>query len=131
MAAEGSWFGTIICERGWRISGKKQFGTGIASHFARTTFLSDNRDDLQRVTTPSLVLQCAQDAIAPSPWRASRQRTVPGATTPRDDRVLAPARAPRHRTSRRRLPAGRGRLPSTGREEVEERASVPLSDRGI
>jgi sigma-B regulation protein RsbQ len=39
----------------------------IASHFARTTFLSDNRDDLQRVTTPSLVLQCAQDAIAPEP----------------------------------------------------------------
>jgi sigma-B regulation protein RsbQ len=39
----------------------------IASHFARTTFLSDNRDDLERVTTPSLVLQCAQDAIAPGP----------------------------------------------------------------
>jgi sigma-B regulation protein RsbQ len=39
----------------------------IASHFARTTFLSDNRDDLRRVTTPSLVLQCAHDAIAPEP----------------------------------------------------------------
>ena len=37
----------------------------IASHFARVTFLSDNRDDLERVATPSLVLQCAQDAIAP------------------------------------------------------------------
>jgi sigma-B regulation protein RsbQ len=37
----------------------------IAAHFARTTFLSDNRDDLDRVSTPSLVLQCAQDAIAP------------------------------------------------------------------
>jgi sigma-B regulation protein RsbQ len=37
----------------------------IAAHFARVTFLSDNRDDLARVTTPSLVLQCAQDAIAP------------------------------------------------------------------
>jgi sigma-B regulation protein RsbQ len=29
------------------------------------TFLSDNRQDLARVATPSLVLQCAQDAIAP------------------------------------------------------------------
>ena len=37
----------------------------IASHFARVTFLADNREDLSRVTTPSLVLQCAQDAIAP------------------------------------------------------------------
>jgi sigma-B regulation protein RsbQ len=37
----------------------------IAAHFARLTFLSDNREDLARVATPSLVLQCAQDAIAP------------------------------------------------------------------
>ncbi|CAA9502175.1 MAG: Hydrolase of unknown specificity RsbQ, part of a novel [RsbQ - PAS domain] bacterial sensing module [uncultured Solirubrobacteraceae bacterium] len=37
----------------------------IAAHFARTTFLSDNRSDLARVSTPSLVLQSAQDAIAP------------------------------------------------------------------
>ena len=37
----------------------------IAAHFARVTFLSDNRADLERVETPSLVLQCASDAIAP------------------------------------------------------------------
>ena len=37
----------------------------IAAQFARTTFLSDNRSDLARVSTPSLVLQCAHDAIAP------------------------------------------------------------------
>jgi sigma-B regulation protein RsbQ len=37
----------------------------IARHFARTTFLSDNRTDLARVTTPTLILQCAHDAIAP------------------------------------------------------------------
>jgi sigma-B regulation protein RsbQ len=37
----------------------------IAAHFARTTFLSDNRADLARVRTPSLVLQCSQDVIAP------------------------------------------------------------------
>jgi sigma-B regulation protein RsbQ len=37
----------------------------IASHFARVTFLSDDRASLTRVSTPSLVLQCSQDAIAP------------------------------------------------------------------
>jgi sigma-B regulation protein RsbQ len=37
----------------------------MAARFARVTFLSDNRDDLARVTTPTLVLQCSNDAIAP------------------------------------------------------------------
>jgi len=37
----------------------------IARRFARTTFLSDNRDDLPKVSTPALVLQCREDAIAP------------------------------------------------------------------
>jgi sigma-B regulation protein RsbQ len=37
----------------------------IAHQFARVTFLSDNRDDLARVQTPSLVLQCSNDVIAP------------------------------------------------------------------
>jgi sigma-B regulation protein RsbQ len=37
----------------------------IASHFARVTFLSDNREDLARVRTPSVVLQCSEDVIAP------------------------------------------------------------------
>jgi sigma-B regulation protein RsbQ len=37
----------------------------IAQVFARTTFLSDSRADLPRVRVPSLILQCAQDAIAP------------------------------------------------------------------
>ena len=39
----------------------------IAAHFARVTFLSDNRADLASVRTPSLVLQCSDDAIAPRP----------------------------------------------------------------
>lgn len=39
----------------------------IARRFARVTFLSDNRADLAGVTTPTLVLQCAHDAIAPVP----------------------------------------------------------------
>jgi sigma-B regulation protein RsbQ len=37
----------------------------IAKHFARVTFLSDNRADLSSVTVPSLVLQCSDDSIAP------------------------------------------------------------------
>ena len=37
----------------------------IARQFARVTFLSDSRDDLARVTTPTLVLQSRHDVIAP------------------------------------------------------------------
>jgi len=37
----------------------------IARHFARVTFLSDNRVDLPRLTTRSLILQCSDDLIAP------------------------------------------------------------------
>jgi sigma-B regulation protein RsbQ len=38
----------------------------IAGHFARVTFLSDNRDDLSIVTVPTLILQCSDDIIAPA-----------------------------------------------------------------
>ena len=37
----------------------------IARHFARVTFMSDNRADLGAVTVPTLVLQCSEDVIAP------------------------------------------------------------------
>ena len=37
----------------------------VARRFARATFLSDNRDDLARVAVRTLVLQCADDVIAP------------------------------------------------------------------
>lgn len=37
----------------------------IAKAFARTTFLSDTRDELGRCHVPSLILQCSQDVIAP------------------------------------------------------------------
>jgi sigma-B regulation protein RsbQ len=37
----------------------------IAAHFARVTFLSDNRADLPKLHAPALVLQCSDDLIAP------------------------------------------------------------------
>ncbi|MDH6228292.1 MULTISPECIES: alpha/beta hydrolase [Streptomyces] len=37
----------------------------MARVFAQTTFLSDNRDDLDQVDVPTLVVDCAHDAIAP------------------------------------------------------------------
>jgi sigma-B regulation protein RsbQ len=37
----------------------------IARRFARVTFLSDHRADLPLVPTPTLVLQCSNDVIAP------------------------------------------------------------------
>ncbi len=49
----------------------------IAAHFARVTFLSDNRDDLARVTTPSLVLQCSSDVIAPQTVGEYVDRALP------------------------------------------------------
>jgi sigma-B regulation protein RsbQ len=37
----------------------------IARAFAHTTFRSDNRADLAKVTVPTLVIECTRDAIAP------------------------------------------------------------------
>jgi len=37
----------------------------IAKHFAHVTFLSDNRVDLPRLSTRTLLLQCSDDLIAP------------------------------------------------------------------
>lgn len=37
----------------------------ITRRFAMATFLGDNRADLPKVTVPSLIVQCADDAIAP------------------------------------------------------------------
>ena len=36
----------------------------LANHFARVTFLSDNRADLPKVKTKTLILQCQRDVIA-------------------------------------------------------------------
>ncbi|MGW7052304.1 alpha/beta fold hydrolase [Streptomyces sp. NPDC054887] len=52
----------------------------MARVFARTTFLSDSRDDLQRVKVPTLVLECTQDVIAPREVGAFVHRSIPGST---------------------------------------------------
>lgn len=52
----------------------------IARAFARTTFLSDNRSDLAKVTVPTLILQCSRDAIAPAEVGAFVHAQIPGST---------------------------------------------------
>ncbi len=50
----------------------------IARHFARVTFLSDNRRDLHAVSTPTIVLQCSEDPIAPTPVGRFVHEQIPG-----------------------------------------------------
>lgn len=52
----------------------------IASHFARVTFLSDNRADVPRLQAPALILQCSDDLIAPRAVGEYLARTMPDAT---------------------------------------------------
>jgi sigma-B regulation protein RsbQ len=50
----------------------------IVKHFARVTFTSDNRSDLPKVTTPTLILQCSEDIIASTEVGEYVQRAIPG-----------------------------------------------------
>jgi sigma-B regulation protein RsbQ len=50
----------------------------IAKHFARVTFLSDNRADLPKLRTSALILQCSEDAIAPEPVGRYMHRNLAG-----------------------------------------------------
>ena len=52
----------------------------IARQFARVTFLSDNRADLERLRIPSLILQCSQDVIAPAAVGDYLHRHLAGST---------------------------------------------------
>jgi sigma-B regulation protein RsbQ len=52
----------------------------VASTFARATFLSDNRADLPLVAVPTLVLQCAEDPIAPDEVGRYVQEHIPAST---------------------------------------------------
>jgi sigma-B regulation protein RsbQ len=49
----------------------------IARHFARVTFLSDNRADLPKLKTPTLIMQCSEDIIAPRSVGDYLHRTLP------------------------------------------------------
>ena len=48
----------------------------IAEQFARVTFLSDHRADLARLQTPSLILQCSDDLVAPRSVGEYMHRTM-------------------------------------------------------
>ncbi|MGW6580655.1 alpha/beta fold hydrolase [Streptomyces globisporus] len=50
----------------------------MARVFARTTFLSDSREDLKTVVVPTLILECRQDVIAPREVGAYVRDTIPG-----------------------------------------------------
>ena len=52
----------------------------MARRFAEATFFADNREDLTRVRVPSLILQCAEDMIAPDEVGEYVHRTTPGST---------------------------------------------------
>jgi sigma-B regulation protein RsbQ len=49
----------------------------IAKRFARATFLSDNRVDLQDLSIRTLILQCSEDVIAPQPVGEYVHRILP------------------------------------------------------
>lgn len=50
----------------------------IAKRFARTTFMSDNRDDLGPIAARVLILQCRDDVIAPACVGEFVHRAIPG-----------------------------------------------------
>jgi len=52
----------------------------IAKHFARVTFLSDNRADLPSLQTPTLIVQCSDDLIAPRAVGDYMHRVLPRST---------------------------------------------------
>lgn len=52
----------------------------IARHFARVTFLSDNRADLAQVSVPTLVMQCSTDVIAPVEVGSYVHEAIPEST---------------------------------------------------
>lgn len=52
----------------------------IMQQFARVTFLSDNRQDLPKLPVPSLILQCAEDIIAPTTVGEYTHRHLPNST---------------------------------------------------
>jgi sigma-B regulation protein RsbQ len=54
-----------------------QMDPQIAKTFARATFLSDNRADLSKIQSKSLILQCSADVIAPLQVGAYVHKQIP------------------------------------------------------
>jgi sigma-B regulation protein RsbQ len=52
-------FGEALAESFCRVD------PAVARDFARLTFLSDNREDLERLQVPALIMQCSDDILAP------------------------------------------------------------------
>jgi len=52
----------------------------VARRFAEATFFADNRADAAKVTVPSLILQCADDSIAPQSVGEHLHETMKGST---------------------------------------------------
>ena len=52
----------------------------IARRFAEATFFADNRADAEKVTVPSLIIQCADDSIAPQSVGEHLRETMKGST---------------------------------------------------
>jgi sigma-B regulation protein RsbQ len=52
----------------------------IAKHFARVTFLSDHRGDVPKLKTPTLIVQCNDDLIAPMSVGEYLKKTLPRGT---------------------------------------------------
>ena len=52
----------------------------IAKHFARVTFLSDNRRDLHAVLVPTLIVQCSEDVIAPKEVGEYVHKNIPNSS---------------------------------------------------
>ena len=52
----------------------------MARQFAEVTFRADNRADLPKVSTPTLILQCTNDAVAPVEVGAYMHREIRGST---------------------------------------------------
>ena len=59
----------------------------IAKQFARVTFLSDNRADLRKLKTPTLIVQSSDDFIAPVTVSEYMRRMLPNATVAVVDNV--------------------------------------------
>ena len=70
------WLKHALCSPGQAL---RDTDPEIAEQFARVTFLSDLRADLPHLTTPTLILQCSDDIIAPLAVGDYMQRVMPHA----------------------------------------------------